>query len=433
MEAPQIRIKAEGFRAINKIDIAINGITVVAGENSSGKSTVSKLLYFLYKTASNYDKLVTKKLRHEVRDLTRFLDILLHELGSLSKDRSKRDELRKEFSDLFKLNSKHIDEQLDNWKSFVRKIEEVYFAEMAGSAKKYQNARFKYILRDILEDRNFDQADNLPFERIVELLDAKFKEARGKIDSRPASLFIEALRSVFSDEALPKKFEVLEFNEQIFSLDKNHLLIPYSVQNTVYIDTPMMIGVDSDNEHWDDLDDLLVKKARVQYSEISQMISNEMIKGDVTVDDNPISSSNFSYKRADGSVFNLLDCATGIKSFAIIQLLLKNGTLNDKTLLIIDEPEVHLHPQWIIEYARLIVLLNKEVGIKFFIASHNPDMVSAIRYISEKEGLLDNLNFYLAEEASSKYQYNYKFLGTDIDPIFKSFNIAIDRINKYGI
>jgi predicted ATPase len=114
-------------------------------------------------------------------------------------------------------------------------------------------------------------------------------------------------------------------------------------------------------------------------------------------------------------------------------MLLRNGSLTDKTLLIIDEPESNLHPQWIIEYARIIVMLNKELGVKFFIATHNPDMVSAIRYISEKEGVLENVNFYLAEKSSEKFKFNYKFLNKEIDPIFESFNIAIERINKYGI
>ena len=81
-------------------------------------------------------------------------------------------------------------------------------------------------------------------------------------------------------------------------------------------------------------------------------------------DDNYLTVNDFTFKRNDGSVFNLLDCATGIKSFSILQLLIKNGAINDKTLLIIDEPESNLHPQWIIEYARVIVMLNKHFGIK---------------------------------------------------------------------
>jgi hypothetical protein len=79
------------------------------------------------------------------------------------------------------------------------------------------------------------------------------------------------------------------------------------------------------------------------------------------------------------------------------------------------------------------VLLNKYLGVKFFLASHNPDMVSAIRYISEKEQILDVVNFYIARKESNSFVYNYDFLGKEIDPIFESFNISIDRINQYGI
>ncbi len=98
---------------------------------------------------------------------------------------------------------------------------------------------------------------------------------------------------------------------------------------------------------------------------------------------------------------------------------LKKGILHKYTLLIVDEPEVHLHPQWIIEYARLIVLLNKYIGVKFFIASHHPDIVAAIKYISEKEKTDNNLNFYLAQKNESPFTYSYQHLGTDIEAIFK--------------
>jgi predicted ATPase len=145
-----------------------------------------------------------------------------------------------------------------------------------------------------------------------------------------------------------------------------------------------------------------------------------------------VSPEDFRFKRIDGKTFSLMDVATGVKSFSIVQQLLKNGSITDKTLMIIDEPESHLHPQWIIEYARIIVLLNKEIGCKFFLASHNPDMVSAIRYISEKEGTLDKVNFYLAEKSKEAFKYKYTHLDKEIDPIFASFNIAIDRINQYG-
>ncbi len=51
---------------------------------------------------------------------------------------------------------------------------------------------------------------------------------------------------------------------------------------------------------------------------------------------------HFVFKTKQGIEIDLRDCATGIKSFAIINFLVKNKSINDKTLLILDEPEAHL-------------------------------------------------------------------------------------------
>ena len=99
--------------------------------------------------------------------------------------------------------------------------------------------------------------------------------------------------------------------------------------------------------------------------------------------------------------------------------------------LIIDEPETHLHPQWIVEYARLIVLLNKQLKIKFFLASHSADMVSAVRYFAEKEGISHDVNFYQANSVNNTYMYAFENLKFDIEPIFNSFNQSFDIVNKY--
>ena len=66
------------------------------------------------------------------------------------------------------------------------------------------------------------------------------------------------------------------------------------------------------------------------------------------------------------------------------------------------------------------------------LATHNPDMVAAIRSIAEKEQVLDKTNFYIAEPFEQSNTYRFKALGTDISEIFTSFNIALDRIQAYG-
>ena len=128
----------------------------------------------------------------------------------------------------------------------------------------------------------------------------------------------------------------------------------------------------------------------------------------------------------------LAKAATGFKTFSYLQRLLENGYLTPETLLLIDDPEAHLHPQWIVEYARLLVLLHKTIGLKIMMATHNPDMVAAIRSISEREGILDHTNFFLASPGDTPHKSIYKNLNHEIGEIFQSFNIALDRIRTYG-
>jgi len=59
-------------------------------------------------------------------------------------------------------------------------------------------------------------------------------------------------------------------------------------------------------------------------------------------------------------------------------------------------------------------------------------MIQAIRYISEKQDILESLDFYLAHEDNNR-KYTYRHLSKDIEPIFECFNISLHKIEKYSI
>ena len=412
-----IKVVTEGFRAIGYAAIQINGITVVAGENSSGKSTISKLLYELFNTVSNYEILVKEKLMEEMRDLFQFFRVLSADLKGF------------EYLKIRRLNNEFVYSDLS-----LREIEEhlISFLNKIYQNDVQKSYRYDTIVETILGERIIDHSNDLT--RLESFVKNKIREAEERVKARSINLFTQELSKEFRSNVLPDIFEVSEEEEVIVALNKPSLSVPFSIKKAIYIDTPMSLSVwEDNNKYWDTLNKLLLRvEKNASYPSSMSLLISDNIKGEA--DTSGLLNNELSFYREDGEVFDLAEVATGIKAFSIIQLLLKNGHIDNRTLLIIDEPESHLHPQWIVEYARMIVLLHKHIGVKFFLASHNPDMVSAIRYIAEKEGVLDNVNYYLAEKAEGEmYLYNYRSLGTEIDPIFASFNIALDRINQYSL
>jgi predicted ATPase len=102
-----------------------------------------------------------------------------------------------------------------------------------------------------------------------------------------------------------------------------------------------------------------------------------------------------------GQKIKLLNTATGIKYFGLFQVLSQNNYLTENTILILDEPENHLHPKWQLKMAEVIVELVKN-GVKVLVNSHSPYMVEALKRYSEVEKIEEKTNFYLAEEGYIK-------------------------------
>lgn len=133
-----------------------------------------------------------------------------------------------------------------------------------------------------------------------------------------------------------------------------------------------------------------------------------------------------SYKYQEDSLTNLRNVAMGLKTFIIFKTLLQNGSLNYEGIMILDEPEIHIHPNGQIKLAELIVLIQKEFNIKVLINTHSPYFLNAIETYSRHYGISNQCKYYLMElrdssgyarEVSDNTEDIYKLLAEPFDTL----------------
>ncbi len=122
-----------------------------------------------------------------------------------------------------------------------------------------------------------------------------------------------------------------------------------------------------------------------------------------------------------GQRIELVNTATGIKYFGIFQVLSQNNYLNKDTVLVLDEPEVHLHPKWQLEMAKIIVELVKN-GVKIVVNSHSPYMIEALQRYSELAKV--DSDFYLAEDGYIKKENDSN--AETLEKIFEKLSEPFD-------
>lgn len=64
---------------------------------------------------------------------------------------------------------------------------------------------------------------------------------------------------------------------------------------------------------------------------------------------------------ASNQEIELENLSTGIKALAIILKLVENHDISDNSMIVLDEPEIHLHPKWQIIFAEMLVLIQKRI------------------------------------------------------------------------
>lgn len=409
---------------INNASVKIEGITVIAGENDTGKSTVGKSLFVVCNSLNRMDERV-KRMR-------------------ISGVESEILRLRRFYS---------------SGKPFRQLIEEIAFE------------KDKEVISEKLK-KLFSQSDEVDisafeFERIVK-----------RIASRAALTDEEVQKTII------ESWINAEFNGQLINVFENNASIGLTIQNhvftldidqegidfqgamsldteAIYIDDPFVIdGLSKEMENNNCIrtknggshrEHLMNRLKGNGFDEPGMDLDEERAKADAFLLDTYIANRRLKsvidkvssicrgnvvlhrgsgvYYRINGTEkeLDIRNMSTGIKTFAVLKHLFQNGAIEENGVLILDEPEIHLHPEWQLVFAEIVVLLHKEYGVHVLLNTHSPYFLSAIEVYSMRHNVEDQCNYYFAKNIDER-NVEIVEVTDDLEVIYKGLADPLQRL-----
>lgn len=388
----ELRIK--NFAKISEADIVIDGITVIAGNNNTGKSTVGKILDAVFNVTNN---IVVKMNKARADSLADMLEKELEQVQAKGQGYSAD---RYENS----LTIHRFAEELMKEESNLREICRLYLGKL------------DVVLDRIEEERVITRIENLITE-ISQISESSLSQA----------IYTKYFRDIFHEQinSLYHRDDNAEITLQIkgkkiqltFSLDECVKSVrELAVSSTsLYIDDPFVLDELNNVYSFFTTESSMHKKniieklrdtpeKAVEERVLSELLINKRLEEitqlmDTVASGKVLKRYHYMYQM-NGDISKELDVAslsTGLKSFVIIKQLLLNGALNEKDVIVLDEPEIHLHPEWQLIYAEIIVLLQKKFDFHIIVTTHSSHFMEALELFSKKYGISKRCNYYLAD------------------------------------
>ena len=396
-----MQIKLRNVNKIREGIINLDGLTVIAGVNDSGKSTVGKMLFSLVKTiynAKHYNEnRRARDLYQQVSALYRMSNMAGLDLAALLLPDQPRD-----FAQML---SGFDDESLSIVEAVEKKLtnEEIVPRYRANVIRRIDNIKDLLISGKNPETR---------FEK--ELITSLKAEFKADITSYGAD--VTEVDFIDNEKATPLHFAIKD-NALLVASELN--MSDINIEDATFVESPLylqMIDTLAQARTFKD-NNLTFRAAGLRTSYINYHTQDMAQKLDAYrgidmtdmffryEDISEVTGGRFAYDNTkktllwvkNGKAYSPINVASGIKSFGVIQMLLETGAINENRILIWDEPENHLHPEWQLLFARLLVQLAQR-GIPVLLSSHSPYFIQAIRFYSHKTPLQDYVRYYMAEE-----------------------------------
>lgn len=403
---------------IKSAELELNGITVIAGENNTGKSTVGKAVFSIYNSLVNIEERITTQKEKMIYQM------LLRKAEDLAAQEGEVFSSMKISPPRLRRYAKEMTYQVEE--SGLREMIE----EFCQKIKSDSTENVSEIMTEVYRIKN------LPEERLV----------KSAISAYFDSIFNSEINNIYhADEDAILETEIkgreirIAFRENTcVELQKQMNIL----NEAVYIDNPFILDCLNNGTYGiDQIERIVINKLRkntdivenvVQYNFIEDRMQevldkiNEISSGSVLLDE----SRMYCYKEKNAvEKISINNLSAGLKSFVIIKTLLENGALKEKDVLILDEPEIHLHPAWQMTYAEVIVLLQKTFDLTIILTTHSSHFLEALQLYAKKYGMTERCSYYLSENEDDGCVL--KDVSNDITKIYSQLvepSILLDRL-----
>lgn len=390
-----MRLILENVGKVQEADIKLDGITLIAGENNTGKSTVGKMLFCIFESFYKIERQISQE---RINTIGRHIANFYHETFNRAGRKYSVHDLAAEFV--------HNKEQYVGDSRIIRKAIENFFEnrEINFDAIAYQDTLEQ--LADKIYSVLFIEDTEIRRAILQRTLDSEFGMKIGFLnnESNYSKIQLEIRNSKIEFEVINNEniniIQDMSLNKEIiyiddpFVLDDLQDLLPYRrVYGLNHRDSLLdkIVRV-KDTRDFGALDEILVNKKLERIFETM----NGICDGDLTVSED---GGNYSYRTSElNGTLEMSNLSTGIKSFIILKTLLRNGSINDNGVVILDEPEIHLHPEWQLKFAEVIVLIQKEFGVNILLNTHSPYFLNAIEVYVKKYGIEKKCKFYRTDD-----------------------------------
>lgn len=383
-----MKLHIEKLAKIDRADVELNGLTVIAGDNDTGKSTLGKSLYAMFNGFNNMASIIH---RQRCRSLSNAIINFIYSNNKVPY-----------------ANNQMIDsyEQVISFSNLLEKVRDLTFDNILIKGEEY--LREKNISESLIRDNSKGEL----YQRIDKILQIKDEEiAKQRVGNVFDMVFQNQANSLQSEDLA--KIEMKIKDQTVSALLKDNVCIESKIgfnlkHDAVYIDNPFVMdrlsSVFGDTEYsmmhglerrlrkikkMDLVTNIVNKKI---LSDVMEIIE-DLVPGEFIRKENQVVLSRADWKKP----LNVVNLSTGVKSFAVLKLLIQNHQLQEQDVLILDEPEIHLHPEWQVRYAEFLVLIQKAFDLTILLTTHSPYFLNAIEVFSKKHNVEDNFNAYKTE------------------------------------